>query len=31
MSDYLDMPFSTFKDFLFDEVEAVKRGLKPKP
>jgi len=30
MSDYLDMPFNTFKDVLLDEVEAMKLGTKPK-
>lgn len=30
MTEYLDMPFSVFSDFLTDEVEAVNRGrIKP--
>jgi hypothetical protein len=32
MTEYLDMPFSVFSDFLTDEVEAVNRGrTKPEP
>nr|DAT54232.1 MAG TPA: hypothetical protein [Caudoviricetes sp.] len=32
MAEYLDMPFSTFSDFLTDELETINRGRnKPEP